>query len=403
MPAMLEIGPAGDGVALLHHAAGREGDEFLRKVGDGGRHLDSRPRRHVGAAFLEHTPIEPCRGVKGSGHEIDHDVGEELVLGKGVFDVFFAVRAAPVRPCVEFLDDPGGRAHRTVHHGVGERLRLRHLEPQIGAFEFEGHGRALGPFALLLRLGKGGGAHAIHVQMHRLAAAAFFGGMMIGKPARDDRAPVAALRDIAVAAEHVAHQLVPEDGRGARPDGFFEPAGKAVARQRRDHEVHAVPGLAAEFFRMCELLDDTVKLEHRARPAMRHQHRLGGRARSLHMDEMELVAVDLRMEVRKAVQHLLGGAPVERLRPVGAKCPHIGHVGAIGPAIRTGRDVRHFMPFIGAHPGHDGVELRLRNSDGEGNGLCGDHIWRLRDVIVPCCLRLWKRCARPQATRDLPR
>src|SRR5437867_3641645 len=65
-------------------------------------------------------------GVRGVGDPVEHDVGEELILGKPTFHVPVAVA-----PGTELLDDPGGQAGGRVVQAVGQRLRLRPLDTLV--------------------------------------------------------------------------------------------------------------------------------------------------------------------------------------------------------------------------------------------------------------------------------
>ena len=53
--------------------------------------------------------VRPERGADGAGDPVEHDVGQQLVLGEAALDV-----AVAVAPGAELLDDPGGQPGRRV-------------------------------------------------------------------------------------------------------------------------------------------------------------------------------------------------------------------------------------------------------------------------------------------------
>ena len=65
--------------------------------------------------------------------------------------------------------------------------------------------------------------------MDGLAAAIFVHAMFVAEIAGNDRPPVAALRDIGLVAEDVAHQLVPERGSAFGTNRLFRFTGEAIA------------------------------------------------------------------------------------------------------------------------------------------------------------------------------
>ena len=162
----------------------------------------------------------------------------------------------------------------------------------------------------------------------------------------DERAPVAALHAEAVVAEH-RHQLGVErddllDGEALLPRTERE----RVARQRRrDHgEV------------LGEQRDDLVKLEHRARPAVRdEQRRRAGLARGL-VDEVQVDAADRQRELAEAVELGFPRPPVEAGAPVFDEVPHVRETRAGGPRrsggssgqrVRARRSRRSVMALSG--------------------------------------------------------
>ena len=68
--------------------------------------------------------------------------------------------------------------------------------------------------------------------------------------------------------------------------------------------------------RVGERADGLEQLDHRARPAVRHDQRQRVLVRRLHVDEVDVHPVDLGLELRQRVQPRLAPAPVVLRRPV---------------------------------------------------------------------------------------
>ena len=114
-----------------------------------------------------------------------------------------------------------------------------------------------------------------------------------------------------------------------------------------------------------ERLDDLVKLDDRARPAVGdHQgKRVGvGRAR---VDEVDAEAVDLGLELGEAIEPRLALAPVVLLGPVAADLLHVGQGNPLGPVVH-GLGLR---PAGGREPTLQIVELGLGRLDAEGGDV----------------------------------
>ena len=76
-------------------------------------------------------------------------------------------------------------------------------------------------------------------------------------------------------------------------------AGEAVTRHRRDHDVERVLRVPPYAVGIGQRLDDLDLLEHRARPAVRDDHRQGVLVRRADMDEVNVHPVDLGDELRQ--------------------------------------------------------------------------------------------------------
>ena len=132
---------------------------------------------------------------------------------------------------------------------------------------------------------------------------------------------VAALGDVAGVAE-AAHQLRPGDSDVARvPADLPRLCREAVAGQRRQHEVERVLGVAAVRGRVGERADGLEELDDRAGPAVRHDQRQRVLVRRLHVDEVDVHAVDLGHELRQRVQSRLARAPVVLASPSSGRAP----------------------------------------------------------------------------------
>lgn len=114
-----------------------------------------------------------------------------------------------------------------------------------------------------------------------------------GHPSFDDGPSIRnrRLRDIALIAEHLAQQPVPQAGDLARPDRGCWTLGKAEARQCRYHDIDPVVGPPAEALGMCEALDQVQELDDRPRPAMRQYQGCVARAGAALVQLMDVLSV----------------------------------------------------------------------------------------------------------------
>src|SRR6185312_2636891 len=120
--------------------------------------------------------------------------------------------------------------------------------------------------------------------------------------ARDRRAPVAALRDVARVAQAL-HQL----GPGAR-DAIRVPAsdgwlsGEAVARQGWNDDVESILGAAAMRGRVSERSDNLKLLNDGSGPAVRDDHWHGVRMSRADVDEVNIHTIDRRHELGQGIE-----------------------------------------------------------------------------------------------------
>jgi hypothetical protein len=117
----------------------------------------------------------------------------------------------------------------------------------------------------------------------------------------DARSPVATLSNVTFVAQ-AFHQHVPRTADALdTPSGLRGPRRKAVTRQGRDHHVEGVFGPAAERGRIGERADDLDLLEDRAGPAVGDDQRHRVRMARADVDEVDVDAVDGRLELRQGI------------------------------------------------------------------------------------------------------
>ena len=156
-----------------------------------------------------------------------------------------------------------------------------------------------------------------------------FGGLATHRVG-DAGAHVAALGDVPGVAE-AAHQLGPRAPDASEvPPGLGRLGREAVAGHGRQHEVERVLGASAVRGRIGERADGVDHLDDRAGPAVRHDQRQRVRVRGLHVDEVDVHAVDLGLELRQRVQLRLAPAPVVVAHPVPSQRLHRRQLYALG-------------------------------------------------------------------------
>src|SRR5262245_54304240 len=168
---------------------------------------------------------------------------------------------------------------------------------------------------------------------------------------------IAAGRDKALVAEHLGHQL----GEEIRVDlvVYGHRVGKAGAGYGRYNHVKRGAWVAAIRCWIGEALDDLVVAIERVRKAMQQQQRRGVRAFAALMDEMDAHAVNVRFEVRKAIEGRLVSAPIVSMLPVVHQLSHIPQLDPIHPAII----LRRIDPAGASQAFMQVVQGGLRNRD----------------------------------------
>jgi len=231
---------------------------------------------------------------------------------------------------VEFFVDPRRLADGGVHQGVAEGLGPGGLLLGIARFPVlvvlhVAEGFLLGGSQIGHILGLG--LHQGHIEVDGFALGRIDGADGGGHTC----APVAALGDKVIVAKP-CHQLNPGLGRAVdAPAGAGRLAGKAKARQRRDHQMKGVFGIAAVGSGVGERADNVHELDHRTGPAVGHDHRQGVGVGRANMQEVNFQPVDFRFELAKAVQLFFAAAPVIVVEPVVTQAFYGGQRRALGP------------------------------------------------------------------------
>lgn len=176
--------------------------------------------------------------MNSAGHPVQHDIGQELILGETAFDVSPTVTPAP-----ELLDDPGGQIDRGVGEAIGQRLGFRVLDPLVAHF-FREPVLHLLEILGLLRGGLSGltdvAEQPQEVQMETV--------QVLGKHGREPGGhlgpDIASMGTEARVAEHVCHQGGKQVGhRHPVEPRLLRAKRKRVPRERRGHDRESVPGI----------------------------------------------------------------------------------------------------------------------------------------------------------------
>src|SRR5215470_11304051 len=127
---------------------------------------------------------------------------------------------------------------------------------------------------------------------------------------RDDRTPIASLRD-ELRISKTPHQHDPGAGdAGWIPAGSGRLARKAVARHRRNHQMESVRCAPAMCRRIGQWLDDLQLLDDRAWPPVRDDEWQRILMFRTNVNEVNVEPIDLGDELREGVQSRLALAPI---------------------------------------------------------------------------------------------
>ena len=177
----------------------------------------------------------------------------------------------------------------------------------------------------------------------------------------DERAVVAALGAVPLVAEP-RHELGQRRGHAPRPPALVtQRRGVAEARQRRHHDVERRGVGRAVAARVGERVDDVEELDEGSGPAVEQQQRRGVRLGRTDVEEVVLLPVDHRGELRVPVDAGLLGPPVEPGSPVLGQLAQVRHGNSLGP-LGARQGVR--PPGVG-QPRVQVVEGGLGNLDAE--------------------------------------
>ena len=151
---------------------------------------------------------------------------------------------------------------------------------------------------------------------------------------RNQGAPVAARRGIAVIAQNVFHQRVFKVRRAPEiPARLGQGRGEAIAGQRDQHDIKAVLGLAAMCLGVGQGADDLAQIPERPRPAVVDQKRHRVLALALHVEEVKRHAHKIDLELREFVHPAFDVAPVIVVDPILDQLAVIGGVVAVFPFV----------------------------------------------------------------------
>ncbi|MNN03438.1 hypothetical protein D3C81_1161260 [compost metagenome] len=152
------------------------------------------------------------------------------------------------------------------------------------------------------------------------------------------------------------HQDIPRARGAVRPPAQFGGlAGKAIAGNRRNHDIERVIRRAAIGRRVGQRANGLGELENRARPAVRQDDRQRVGVARADVDEMNIHPVDGRDELGQRIQLFLGLAPVILGSPIFDEFLHPRGLDALG-FVAHGFLVR---PARGGNPLAQIVELAL--------------------------------------------
>ena len=205
-------------------------------------------------------------------------------------------------------------------------------------------------------------------------------GAIRAQPRSDERTPVAALRTVARVAQALVHQGVEDRadlGQGLA--WLVRLERQRVARQRWDDDGESIGR---------QQRDQLHELEHRAGPTVREQQRLGFRAGAAHMQEVDVDAVDARLELRPGIERRFGGTPVEAVAPVVHQLAHEGQRGAVGP----GCGGRLVGPQRAVQARVQVVDRRLRHGKLERADVAHDS---MSGCVLTSCSQIGWKCSQP--------
>ncbi len=298
------------------------------------------------------------RGPGGARQPIQHHVGKQQIPVHRVLGQF----GGRIGPLLELLHDPGQLPDRGVVQPVRQGLRPGDLDHHVAGLlglqvlqVRQPRPLGLGQLPHLVRVDLGECGGPVHVHADDLV------GIEPAEPRGDDRAGVAALRAVAVVSEPV-HQLSERPGHPVGvPAGLAGRPGEPAARDRRDHQVERVRRVAAMCPGVGQRTDDVQELHDRAGPAVDQDQRQRVRLARAHVQEVDVLPVDLGGELRVLVQLPLVGAPVVAIAPVLRQPLEVVHRHPATPA-----DIGQVRGPPGpVEPVPQVVQVSLGNVDGE--------------------------------------
>ena len=294
---------------------------LLRKDRHGRRHFNLSVAEgcRVAARFV----IDARRTGDAVRRPVEHQIREQRIARKRLLDVSIAVA-----PGAELLNDPRREARRRIGLGKREGIGPRALDVAVARFDgLEGVTSRQRRLVLVTQLARRWGRHhEIEVDGDHVIGVG--GGHLRG----GDAAPIAALHAIASIAKPLGHQAIERRGDAAdAPPAVRGLAAEAEPRERRDHDIKRVRGVAAVRRGVRQRPDQFEKLHDRTRPAVNKQQWKRVRPLAVEVDEVEVHAVHLTEELGVGVDCRLVGPPIVAVAPVVAESADVLEVGAVVP------------------------------------------------------------------------
>ncbi|KAI3478286.1 hypothetical protein L1887_59810 [Cichorium endivia] len=329
---------------------------------------------------LQRLLVRQEGGVNRVGQVVDHDRDEHFVVGdvrvrRSGVGRLVECRAPGVGPGMVLFHNPCEDADRVVVEAISDRGRLGTLDLDVAIALFEIFERALDTEQLVWvvaeQFERSGGETRVDSLVDRKRGDGperqLWGRKVdvrdlavgtVGEEARDDRAPVAALRHVRFEAEHRGHESIKDACRVLQRPSFLERALGEAKTGQAGHD-----DLEARRARLDELRGKVEGLGETTGPAVREDERNRRRvcvligAGRFEVLIVDLEAFNLHLVVWKAVELGLDIAPprfdalvgradglamvVFRIAalPVGEHLTELGELCAIFPRLEAARDV----------------------------------------------------------------
>ena len=200
----------------------------------------------------------------------------------------------------------GRQALHTDVRGVAT-LRRQRLRACIPFQSGECPAHEVGPRSVDREHHWGDGEHGVHADESL--------GMLVSELRREERAQVAAVCREAFVAKTVDHEAHPQVGRLPEVEVWRRRVREREPRERRDHDVERVRGVASVRAGIGEWPDERAVVVERPRPPVREHDRQRVGPGAAHVHEVHGGAIDVGTEVGQVVEALLLGPPVVTIAP----------------------------------------------------------------------------------------